>query len=137
MMFLMIDVIEGPILILVMFANMVEANFYFLIPATFCLLFFIVLFVLCRKIIVASKQLEARKKSPVYRHFTETVCGITQISTYQQKTMFMEKFINNLDTLTRASLTHLLIIRSFPAVASFFAIIIMTGGMVMGLSTLT
>ena len=86
---------------------------------------------------MSSKQLDSKKKSPVYSHVTETVCGLTQIFNYQQKTMFMNKFTKNLDILTRANLTHLLIIRSFAALTSFFAITIMIGGMIMGLGTLT
>lgn len=76
MLMLFTGVIEGPIVTLVMLANMVEINIWFIIPAVVCVAFFIFMFAMCRRIIVASKQLDSKEKSPAYANVTEMASGL-------------------------------------------------------------
>ena len=98
MIFLLLDVIEGPIITLVMLVNMASINLLFLVPTLLCLLSFIFIFIWCKKIIVASKQLDSAFKGPVYSHVTETVSGLTTILTYGQKKMFINEYVHGNNT---------------------------------------
>lgn len=64
--FVLTDSIEGPIISLVLLANVFTINVYFLIPGVINIIFIVIFFIYCKKAIVATKQLDLRLKSPVF-----------------------------------------------------------------------
>ena len=64
--FTIIDVVEGPITTLVMLINIVEIDTFFLIPGAVNVIFLILYFLFCNRIIISAKQLDLRTKSPVF-----------------------------------------------------------------------
>ena len=50
--FVLIDVVEGPTISIVMFINIVTIDTFFLIPGSINIIFLIIFFLFCKKIIV-------------------------------------------------------------------------------------
>lgn len=64
--FVLTDSIEGPIVSLILVANIFSINLYFLIPGIINIIFIIFFFVYCKRAIVSIKQLDLRLKTPVF-----------------------------------------------------------------------
>lgn len=83
--FVLVDVIEGPINFLIIFANIVSINVYVLIPGLLNLIFIIVFFLYCKKVILAIKQLDLKLKSPVFSMVGEMISGLIQIKAFRRR----------------------------------------------------
>ena len=64
--FVLLDVLEGPIVCLILLANIIEIDIYFLIPGILNIFFIVAYFIYCKKVILSIKQLDLKLKSPVF-----------------------------------------------------------------------
>jgi ATP-binding cassette subfamily C (CFTR/MRP) protein 4 len=64
--FVLTDAVEGPIVSIVLLANVFSINLYFIIPGVINIIFIIFFFIYCKRAIVDMKQLDLRLKSPVF-----------------------------------------------------------------------
>jgi ATP-binding cassette subfamily C (CFTR/MRP) protein 4 len=67
--FVFVDMIEGPIVSLIMLANIFQINLFFIPPGIITLIFLVYFFIFCKPTIVESKQLDLRTKTPVFNIF--------------------------------------------------------------------
>lgn len=63
--FVMIDIIQGPIVTAILVSNIFSINLYFLIPGLINLVFIISYFLYCKNSIVEVKQMNLRSRSPM------------------------------------------------------------------------
>ena len=64
--FVLTESIEGPIVSLVMIANVFQINVYFIAPGVIYIVFVVVFYLFCKRVIVNTKQLDLRMKTPVF-----------------------------------------------------------------------
>ncbi len=67
--FVFTDMIEGPIVSIIMLANIFQINLFFIPPGVITLIFLVYFFTFCKPTIVESKQLDLRTKTPVFNIF--------------------------------------------------------------------
>ncbi len=67
--FVFTDMIEGPIISIIMLANIFQINVFFIPPGVVTLIFLVYFFTFCKPTIVESKQLDLRTKTPVFNIF--------------------------------------------------------------------
>lgn len=83
--FVLTDSIEGPIISIILLANIFSINLWFLIPGILNLVFIIGYFIYCKSVIVAVKQLDLKLKSPVFNMVGEMISGLTQIKIFGRR----------------------------------------------------
>lgn len=64
--FVLVDVVEGPIISIIILVNIFQINIFFIPAGAFTVIFFIFFFIYCKKTIVATKQTDLRTRSPVF-----------------------------------------------------------------------
>ena len=69
MAFVFTDMIEGPIICIVMLANVFQINLLFIPPGFVTIIFLIFFYVFCKSSIVKSKQLDLKTRTPVFNIF--------------------------------------------------------------------
>ena len=67
--FVFVDMVEGPIISIIMLANIFQINLFFIPPGIITLVFLVYFFIFCKPTIVESKQLDLRTRSPVFNIF--------------------------------------------------------------------
>jgi len=67
--FVFVDMIDGPIISLIMLVNVFQINLLFIPPGVISIIFLIFYFSFCKDTIVESKQLDLRAKTPVFNIF--------------------------------------------------------------------
>ena len=67
--FVFIDIIEGPIITLIMIINVFQINILFIPPGILTIAFLIYFFIFCKHGIVEAKQLDLRTRTPVFNLF--------------------------------------------------------------------
>jgi ABC-type multidrug transport system fused ATPase/permease subunit len=77
--FVLTDAVEGPIVSIVLLANVFSINLYFII------VFIIFFFIYCKRAIVDMKQLDLRLKSPVFNMVGEMISGLIQIKIFNRR----------------------------------------------------
>jgi ATP-binding cassette subfamily C (CFTR/MRP) protein 4 len=83
--FVLVDAIEGPIVIIVLFVNVFSINYYFIIPGAINIVAVILLFMYSKKAIVNIKQLDLKLKSPLFSMVRETLSGLIGIRIYNRR----------------------------------------------------
>ncbi len=83
--FVFIDMIEGPIISLIMLANIFQINLFFVPPGIIAIVFLVGFFIFCKKTIVESKQLDLRTRTPVFSIFGEMISGLIQIRIFGRR----------------------------------------------------
>ena len=62
----LVEIIEGPLMVLVLLANIFVIDIFFMIPGLLILVFIVLYFLYCKNAVLATKELYLRLKSPVY-----------------------------------------------------------------------
>ena len=70
MIFGLIDMLEGPSIIIIAVVNIVQINIYFLIAALIILAVAIYFFNYAKEVIQKCKQLDLQKKTPIFHFFS-------------------------------------------------------------------
>ena len=83
--FTLIDVIEGPIMTIVMLLNVFTIDLFFLIPGCINVIFLIFFFLYCKEAIIKSKELDLRAKTPVYSTVGEAISGLIQLRIFKRR----------------------------------------------------
>lgn len=129
----LIETIEGPIVALVLFANVFAIDLFFLIPGVINLIVVVVYFLYCKDAIVASKQLYLRLKSPVYGMISEMISSLTQIRIFNRRMSLMKDFSRLIDKLFAGDMGFWLLSRAFGAYISYITIIVMIIAYIIGI----
>lgn len=82
--FTLIDTLEGPILSLILLVNVFQILPYFIIAGVANVIFLAIWFMYCKTVIIQTKQLDLRMKSPVFSEFSLVTTGIVQNRIYGQ-----------------------------------------------------
>ena len=88
--FVMTDAIEGPIVSIILFANIFSINLYFLIPGILNICFIVFFFMYCKKPIIEVKKLDLNLKSPVFHMVGEVIAGLTQIKILNRRFLLLK-----------------------------------------------
>lgn len=83
--FVLLDALEGPIISVLLLANIVSIDIYFLIPGILNIIFIVVYLIYCKKVILAIKQLDLKLKSPVFSMVGEMISGLIQIKIFKRR----------------------------------------------------
>ncbi len=83
--FVLVDAIEGPIVIIVMLANVFSINYYFIIPGSINIAAVIFFFMYSKKAIINIKQLDLKLKSPLFGMVREMLSGLIGIRIYNRR----------------------------------------------------
>ena len=109
----MIDALEGPVLIIVAIVNVCQINIYFLIAAAIICFIAVIFFKYARPAIIACKQLDLQKKSPIFQFYSETISGLTQIKVYAQRKAKLQQFSEIINTSSKAIIGFDVVSRGF------------------------
>ena len=90
--FVLSEAIEGPIVCLVMVANIFQINWYFIIPGVIYIVSVVIYYIICKNTIINVKQLDLRTKSPVFNMVSEMLAGLVQIRIYNRRAGLLREF---------------------------------------------
>ena len=137
MIFTLYDVLENCTITVVIMANVIQINNYFLIPTLICLVLFIAFYRWSNRVMMESKTLDMKTKSPVIGFAVECLNGALQIKCFNQKNKFLKAFCRRLNDLSKANILHWITIRAFTTFISLVAILVLISGLLLGLITVT
>jgi ABC-type multidrug transport system fused ATPase/permease subunit len=83
--FLLVDAIEGPLIMIILVINVFTINYYFIIPGAINILIVIFFFVYCKTAIINIKQLDLKLKSPLFDMVQEMLSGLIGIKIYHRR----------------------------------------------------
>jgi ABC-type multidrug transport system fused ATPase/permease subunit len=83
--FVLIDAIEGSIVIIILVINVFSINYYFIIPGAINIAVVIFFFMYCKKAIIKIKQLDLKLKTPLFDMARETLSGLIGIKIYNRR----------------------------------------------------
>jgi ATP-binding cassette, subfamily C (CFTR/MRP), member 4 len=109
----LIDAIEGPILIIVAFVNMIEIDRYFAIPAGVLTVLSLLFFFYARPAIVACKQLDLKNKGPIFHAYNETVSGLILIRLLKLREARVQEFAEIINRSIKSSIAFDIVSRGF------------------------
>lgn len=89
---ILIDVLEGPTLIFVAIANLLEINLWLIIPIFIAFLVALLFFKYSRSVIIKYKQMDLQNKNPVSQFYIESLNGLIQIKICKQKIQKIQRF---------------------------------------------
>ncbi len=134
--FVLVDAIEGPIVIIVLFVNVFSINYYFIIPGAINIVAVILLFMYSKKAIVNIKQLDLKLKSPLFSMVRETLSGLIGIRIYNRRLGLLKQFSKKINNSLRGNLCFWSLSRVFSAFINIPTIIIMGIGWVIGIAVI-
>ena len=137
MAFVFTDMIEGPIICLIMLANIFQINVMFIPPGFVTIIFLIFFFNYCKPSIVESKQLDLKTRTPVFNIFSEMISGLIQIRIFGRRQSLLQDFTKTVNNMTRANLCYWNCSRGFGAYVSYFSIIVLIIGYIIGIQNST
>ena len=86
----MIDCMEGPIISIIMLVNIFTIDLFFLIPGIITIVFLVGYFLFCKDTNVKVKELDLRKKSPVFSLVNEVISGLIQVTIFHRRSSLIE-----------------------------------------------
>lgn len=131
--YVVLDSLEGPIIALVMLGNIVSINIYFIIPGVINIGLLVILFCVCNKSIINAKQLDLEMKDPVFSTVNETISGLVQIKVFQRRKTLLKEFAKIVNNSFRSSINFLVCSRAFGVYVSYFSLVILMVGLIMGI----
>ena len=99
--------------------------------------FLVYFFIFCKQTIIESKQLDLRTRTPVFNIFGEMISGLVQVRIFGRRTSLLNDFTKAANSLTRASLSYWNCSRGFGAYVSYFSIIVLIIGYMIGVYNAT
>ena len=130
------DVVEGLLVCSILFVNVFAIDIFFIIPGLINLLFLIFFFWFCKKTIVECKQLDLRLKSPLFSTVNEILSGLVQMKIFNRRKSLLEKFSKLCNSSLRGNLIYWGSTRVFGAYLSYFGLIVLIIGMMIGISNI-
>ena len=137
MIFTLFDVFENFTITMVIMANIIQINNYFLIPTLICLVLFIAFYMWSNRILMESKSLDMKTKSPVLGFAVECLNGVLQIKCFNQKSRFLKAFCKSLNDLSKANIFHWITVNAFTTFISLVSTLVLVAGVLLGLITVT
>ena len=132
--FSLIDMIEGPILVLIAVANLAQIDIRLLIPSVIIFSVGILFFIYSRPAILTCKELDLQNKNPLFHFFSETLSGLTQIRVYDQRKNRLQQFSSLVNKSARTAISFDVVSRGFAFYESVLMILFVLVGMVLGVS---
>ena len=130
--FTLIDVVEGPLICIIMFINIFSIDLFFLIPGLANLLFVVLFFLFCKEVIIRCKQLDLRAKSPIFSTVNEVVSALIQIRLFNRRKGLLQEFSHFVDQSYRATVNFWICSRAFAICISFVSGLVLLIGFVIG-----
>ena len=95
--FILTDAIEGPIISLILVANVFSINLYFLIPGIIDIIFVIGFYLYFKHAIILAKQLDLKLKTPVFHMVGEMISGLIQIRIFNRRFYLLGQFAKRIN----------------------------------------
>ena len=133
--FTLIDTIEGPILSIVLLANIFEIIPIFIAPGVVNVVLLVLWYFYCKRSIIQCKLLDLRMKSPVFNNITAVTNGIVQIRIYNMRKQMNRKMIKAVNDSMRANNSYWFASRVFGAYISYASLIVAGIGIFVGIKT--
>ena len=135
--FVLTGSLEGPIIGIIMIANVFSINVYFMIPGIVNIIFIVAFYIYCKKAIIEIKQLDLKLKSPVFNMVGEMITGLIQIRIFKRRLSLLQEFAKALDSSFRGNICFWNISRAFGANINSFTAVIMWIGWIIGITAVT
>ena len=104
---------------LAMIANIIEMNPYFIIITIVTLIFLIIVYRYCKILILQSKQLDLKLKTPVFSQLNQVSTGLTQLRIFGNYKEYLKQIHTNIDHSFRANMFYWFNTRIFGVTISF------------------
>ena len=88
--FTMIDCMEGIIISIIMLVNVFTIDLFFLIPGIITIFFLVGYFLFCKNTNIKVKELDLRKKSPVFSLVNEVISGLIQVRIFSRRSSLID-----------------------------------------------
>lgn len=131
------DAIEGPIISLILVANVFSINIYFMIPGLIDIVFVVAFFLFCKNGIILAKQLDLRLKTPVFHMVGEMVSGLIQIRIFNRRSYLLNEFAKKVNQSLQGTICFWNCSRGFGTNLSYFSIFIIWIGWIIGVAVAT
>jgi ATP-binding cassette subfamily C (CFTR/MRP) protein 4 len=132
MAFTLIDILEGFILACVLLANVVQIVPVFAAPGVVNFILIVLWFLYCKKVIIQTKQLDLRSKSPVFSEFVALTSGATQAKIYSQWGRIDARMSGLVNGSIRANHSFWFATKIFGSWTSYISVIICGAGFFLG-----
>jgi ATP-binding cassette subfamily C (CFTR/MRP) protein 4 len=124
--FTLIDTLEGPILLLVLLVNVFQILPVFIVPGVANLVFLGFWFFYCKPVIIQTKQLDLRAKSPVFTEFALITTGITQNRIYGQVGRVTNEMSDAINKSVRANYSFWFSSRVFVLLTNYVSVVVIS-----------
>ena len=88
--YLLTDALEGPIVTIILLANVFTIDLYFIIPGLFSIILVALFFKYCKRAIINAKQLDLRLKNPIFNMVGQMLNGLIQIKIYNKRFLLLK-----------------------------------------------
>lgn len=126
------DMIEGPIISIVMLINVFSIEVFFIPAGIANLIFLVIFFMYSKRPIVECRQLYLKLRTPVFNLFGEMLSSLTQISIFGRRKDRLKKFAESADLSTKTNLSFNVVSRGFGAYVSYVSSFILIIGFFIG-----
>jgi ATP-binding cassette subfamily C (CFTR/MRP) protein 4 len=130
--FVFFDMIEGPIITIIMLINIFQINVLFIPPGALSVIFLIFFFMFCKCTIIESKQLDLRTRTPVFNIFGEMISGLIQVRLFGRRKTLLQEFSDAVNAMTRSNICYWNCSRGFGTYVSYFSILTLIIGYLIG-----
>lgn len=124
--FTLIDTLEGPILSLILLVNVFQILPVFIIPGVANIVFLALWFYFCKEVIIQTKQLDLRTKSPVFTEFNLLTTGITQNRIYRQMERVTREMSITINKSVRANYSFWFSSRVFGFLTNYVSVVVVS-----------
>ena len=135
--FVLQSALEGPILTIVLIINISQINPYFIIAGVVGLVGLVAWLVFMKPIILESKQLDLKMKSPVFNQLSQAVSGLIQISIFERMIGYFHEINRNLNSAYRANMFYWFSTRILGVYVSVIVSLVTTVGISIGIPIIT
>ena len=135
--FILQNALEGPILSIVLIINISQINPYFIIVGVIGLIGLIAWLIFMKPIILESKQLDLKMKSPVFNKLSQAVSGLIQINIFERIVGYFYEINKNLNSAYRANMFYWFSTRILGVYVSIIVTVVATIGMFIGIPIIT
>ena len=135
--FILQNTLEGPILALVLIINVFQINPYFIVVSVASAIGLVLWLTFMKPVVLESKQLDLKMKTPVFTQLDQAVSGLFQIRIFDRMTSYFAEINSNLNSAYRANIFFSFSARVLGVYLSIIVTVAMVVGMLIGIPLTT
>ena len=126
------DMVEGPIISVVMLVNVFTIQLPFIPLGIANLLFLVLFFLYAKQPIVECRQLYLKQRTPVFGQFAEMLTSLSQIRVFGKRLPTLREFAATADLSSKTNMSFQVISRGFGVYVSYASSLFMFAAFFMG-----